>query len=113
MQRATRDTWATRVARWKDGGLSAAAFAAQVGVNPHKLTWWKRQLDSKGVSDSAKGGLACRPAEPIPKRTTSLTADLRLADRGARNRCARSCTCIERSDSRASRLRRPDARASA
>jgi transposase-like protein len=59
------------VARWKDSGLSAAAFAAQIGVNPHTLTWWKRQLASKAVSDSAKRTLACRPAGPTPERTTS------------------------------------------
>ena len=44
MQRATRATWAKRVERWKDSGLSASQFAVEIGVNPRTLMFWKWQL---------------------------------------------------------------------
>jgi transposase len=39
-----RHTWAKRVERWKDSGLSAKAFAAELGINARSLTWWRWQL---------------------------------------------------------------------
>jgi hypothetical protein len=49
MGRASRDDWAKRVERWKDSGLSAKVFAAEVGVNASTLSYWKWRLaaDSK------------------------------------------------------------------
>jgi hypothetical protein len=47
MERADRETWAKRVERWKDSGLSAAQFATEIGVSAKALSWWKLQL-SKG-----------------------------------------------------------------
>ena len=41
---AVREAWAKRVARWKDSGLSARAFAAEVGLNPRSLSWWRWHL---------------------------------------------------------------------
>lgn len=39
--RVTREEWAKRVERWRDSGLKCAEFAAEVGVNPRTLTYWK------------------------------------------------------------------------
>ena len=43
--RETRDTWAKRVARWRDSGLSAKDFAGEIGVNAHTLTYWAWKLN--------------------------------------------------------------------
>src|SRR5688572_26715411 len=59
MERADRETWAKRVERWKDSGLSAAEFAIEIGVTPKALSWWKWQL---GKGESRK------PAQRQPKR---------------------------------------------
>ena len=29
---------------WRQSGLSAAAFARQIGVHPNRITFWKRRL---------------------------------------------------------------------
>ena len=44
MARANRETWAKRVERWKDSGLTAAEFATEIGVSAKALSWWKWQL---------------------------------------------------------------------
>jgi transposase-like protein len=55
MARETREEWAKRVERWRDSGLTAAEFAAEVGVNPRTLSYWKWRLGSKrGRSLSSK-----------------------------------------------------------
>ena len=33
MDRTSRETWAKRVERWKDGGLRAKEYAAEVGIS--------------------------------------------------------------------------------
>ena len=44
MERADRETWAKRVERWKDSGLSAGQFGSEIGVSAKALSWWKWQL---------------------------------------------------------------------
>jgi transcriptional regulator with XRE-family HTH domain len=39
--RVTREEWAKRVERWRDSGLSAAEFAAELGINARTLVYWK------------------------------------------------------------------------
>jgi hypothetical protein len=39
--RVAREEWAKRVERWRDSGLKCAEFAAEVGINPRTLTYWK------------------------------------------------------------------------
>jgi hypothetical protein len=51
--RVRREEWAKRVERWKDSGLTAKEFAAELGINPRALVFWKWQL-SKGVPVEAK-----------------------------------------------------------
>jgi len=38
--RVSREEWAKRVERWRDSGLTTAEFAAELGINPHSLTYW-------------------------------------------------------------------------
>ena len=50
--RTTRAEWAKRVERWADSGLTAKEFAAELGINPRSLVFWKWQLkrDAGGAS---------------------------------------------------------------
>ncbi len=50
MAKADRETWAKRVERWKESGLSAAQFATEIGVSPKSLSWWRWRL-TKGASE--------------------------------------------------------------
>src|SRR5690242_12154567 len=43
-EKATRETWAKRVERWKDSGLSAREFASELGISEPSLKWWKWKL---------------------------------------------------------------------
>jgi transposase len=67
MARSTRETWAARVARWKDSGLTAAEYASKLGVKAHTLKWWRWRLDAKAPTGRAKRALVRRSAEPIGK----------------------------------------------
>ena len=44
MERASREVWAKRVERWKDSGLTAKEFAAELDVSAGSLTFWKWKL---------------------------------------------------------------------
>jgi hypothetical protein len=37
--RVSREEWVKRVERWRDSGLTTADFAAELGINPHNLTY--------------------------------------------------------------------------
>jgi hypothetical protein len=39
--RVAREEWAKRVERWRESGLTSAEFAAELGINPRTLTYWK------------------------------------------------------------------------
>jgi hypothetical protein len=54
MARADRETWAKRVERWRESGLSAAEFAAEIGVTPKSLSWWKWQLGKASAAPATK-----------------------------------------------------------
>jgi hypothetical protein len=66
MERADRETWAKRVERWKDSGLSAKEFATELGVSPRSLMWWKWQLGRRDPSPRA-------PARRARKKTSAVT----------------------------------------
>jgi hypothetical protein len=63
MERADRETWAKRVERWKESGLTAAEFAAEIGVTPSALSWWKWQLGRK--VETEKSPLRRRRAKEV------------------------------------------------
>jgi hypothetical protein len=58
MEPTSRNTWAKRVRRWKESGLSAKQFAAEIAVSAHSLTSWKRKLnlDEHGSTESTGAG---------------------------------------------------------
>jgi transposase-like protein len=46
--RVDRDEWRRRVERWKDSGLTAKEFAAEVGINAGTLQFWRYKLKRDG-----------------------------------------------------------------
>ncbi len=64
MDRESRETWAKRVERWQDSGLTAREFAAELGIKAHSLTWWKWRLSGKAKA----------PEEPRPRRRAARRA---------------------------------------
>lgn len=67
MERTSRETWAKRVERWRDSGLTAKEYAAEVGVNAHSLSWWKWHLskEQEGMRPLARRSTG-RPAAVSP-----------------------------------------------
>jgi hypothetical protein len=59
-QAATREAWAKRIERWKDSGLTAKEFAAEIGISPRSLVWWRWRLASKPK--------LAAPAPPVKRR---------------------------------------------
>lgn len=60
--RASKDTWAKRVQRWTESGLSAGEFGAEIGVNPRTLTYWKWLLKKEGKAHPTPRPRAARRA---------------------------------------------------
>jgi hypothetical protein len=78
MGRDARATWAKRVERWRASGLSAAEFAAEIGVNARTLTYSKWKLgraephaESSGRAEfvevvaPARGAAVCEQLEVV------------------------------------------------
>lgn len=66
MERTSRETWAKRVERWKDSGLTAVEYAAETGINAHSLSWWKWHLTSgKAKPATARVRRERRAARPM------------------------------------------------
>lgn len=68
MSRTSRGEWAKRVERWKDSGLSAREYAAEIGVKPTTLSYWSWKLrsgtaavGSRGTGKPARRGTRRRP----------------------------------------------------
>lgn len=80
MGRSTREEWATRVARWKDSGLTATEFASEVGVSAHSLSWWKWRLTSQARAERPKRALARRAAQPMGEPTATAISPLTFVE---------------------------------
>jgi transposase len=77
MERVSRETWAQRVERWKDSGLTAKEYAAEVGINAHSLYWWKWHLTSAASGKPAGEGRRSRPRK---KAATDETAGVTFVE---------------------------------
>ena len=73
MERVSRETWAQRVERWKDSGLTAKEYAAEVGVNAHSLSWWKWHLASVASGKPAGLGRTRRRRKAAIDETAAVT----------------------------------------
>jgi transposase len=71
MPRASRETWAKRVERWNESGLSAAQFANETGVNAKTLAFWKWRL---GRDAGTKRG--SRPPKFVEVSPAALLAEV-------------------------------------
>ena len=81
MDPAVRETWAKRVERWKDSGLSAKEFAAETGLNAHSLSWWRWRLaggeptrSSRKRTRSSKRAVEITKAAATPLSFVEMTA---------------------------------------
>jgi hypothetical protein len=55
MGRESREVWEKRVARWRESGLSAREFAAEVGINAGTLGWWSSRIRQGEPGEAATG----------------------------------------------------------
>lgn len=73
MERASRDTWAKRIERWKDSGLTATEFATEVGINPRSLRWWSWRLGAAAAAGPHKRRRARRARSSESTRPAAIT----------------------------------------
>lgn len=72
MDRVSREAWAKRVERWRESGLTAAQYAAEIGVRPQTLSWWKWRLASLGqVRTVSQRGQRRTSLKPVKASTVS------------------------------------------
>ena len=64
MRTNNRELWVKRVERWRDSGLSAKEFAAEIGVNPWTLAHWKWRLGAEQRGKLRPGSNKSSPARP-------------------------------------------------
>jgi len=62
MEKSSRAEWRTRVRRWEESGQTAREFAAEMGINPRTLAYWKWRL-RKDAAEAAGGQRAPAPAQ--------------------------------------------------
>jgi hypothetical protein len=74
MERADRETWAKRVERWKDSGLSAAQFATEIGVSAKALSWWKWKLGKGEKVKPAQRRAKARKVAVAPMTFVEMSA---------------------------------------
>lgn len=76
--RATREEWSKRVERWRESGLTAQEFAAELGVNPRTLTYWKWVLTKEPATRSKTASTAVPFVEvaQTPARTEVFELEL-------------------------------------
>jgi hypothetical protein len=64
MGRESREVWVRRVERWRESGLTAGEFAAELGVKAATLAHWKYRLSAE-ARKATRDGAAAR-AETLP-----------------------------------------------
>lgn len=80
MARASREVWLRRIERFRDSGLTAAEFAAEIGVNVNTLKNWIWR-----VSSEAKPAEAACGAE---QRTVSAATESKRSRKSASRRAS-------------------------
>jgi hypothetical protein len=90
--RVAREEWAKRVERWRESGLTSAEFAAELGINPRTLTYWKWVLGKEARGEKREwpsrksAGRARRAATRDAESKTALAelVEVHAASRDAR-----------------------------
>ena len=80
MARESREVWTKRVERWRDSGLSAGEFAAEIGVNANSLRAWSWRINAE-------------PRRAVANPTTSAVESLQWVEVGATPPPARDAHC--------------------
>jgi hypothetical protein len=84
-RRATREDWAKRVERWGESGLTCAEFAAELGINPRTLTYWKWILAKEARGEKRvwpkrrPRSLSAMKAAKAPTSTSSSLIEIQVA----------------------------------
>jgi transposase-like protein len=78
-----REVWEPRVRRLRESDLTVAEFAAELGVNPRTLTYWKWRLgkeasEGKELAAPARARRAPRFVEVKPEVTTLCSTSERI-----------------------------------
>src|SRR6266508_1221401 len=71
--RGNREEWAKRVERWRASGLTTAEFAAELGVNPRTLTYWKWLL-GKEARGEKRAWPKRKDGAAAPSKPTQIAA---------------------------------------
>jgi hypothetical protein len=67
MARSSKQVWVKRVEEWARRGGSAKEFAAELGVSPRTLVYWKWRLGKEAQ------GNACAPAHRSRRRAHAFS----------------------------------------
>jgi hypothetical protein len=69
MKRERRDVWVKRVERWRDSGLGAREFAAEVGINENTLrSWgWKLAAEQRRAEEQPPARKPAKAEATVPK----------------------------------------------
>src|SRR3954469_19930763 len=91
--RTGRDEWRKRIERWRDNGLSAEVFAAELGTRPATLKFWKYRIDqeTRGVAapkgkSSRKSALKASSLIEVRASASSASASSFVLELGASRR---------------------------
>lgn len=83
--RASRDEWAKRVERWRDSGVSAEQFAAELGINAGTLKYWKYKLgEPVPMKKAGNGKLSLLPLVEVHSAPVAQHAGFDIEVRGGR-----------------------------
>ena len=68
--RVGRAEWQKRIERWKDSGLSAEQFAAELGINAGTLRYWKYSFDKAARPPAAPktASVPAKASDPVEVR---------------------------------------------
>ena len=78
MRRAKREHWKGVLERWRESGLSKAAFCRENGIRPWQLHYWFRRLnEADRIPDAAFASVHCAGGSGIRIRLPSgLTVEV-------------------------------------
>src|SRR6478672_4240268 len=75
MAARNQELWRKRVAEWMQSGQTARAFAAQAGLNPGTLAYWKWRLSREAAESAPRTG---RRTDAIVELSTVAFVDERV-----------------------------------
>lgn len=84
------------LARWSDSGLSAARFARELGVSPHRLLYWRDKLGPTVASPAVPAFVPVHLVAPAEIVLSVGEVSLRLRDDTPHERVAELLCAIVR-----------------